>query len=246
MGRVRFGWSLATGVLAAWACALAGPPAQFDVVERLAAALTEGGILQVRAVLATEAVLTEHDFFVRSVSGAAAHTRLRELVPRGARLEVSFESASADGALIVTRERLWLDDPPGGLAPLRSTVAYVVDGVRLLSITRVLDADQRDVLMREAIVGAWRYPGYVFEWHADGTYDIVVAGSIPYDSGAYTIEGGVMRIVSDDQTAVCEPDDVGLWRVSFTNSDRHMLDKVEDTCVNGRHGPTAILNRLAE
>lgn len=246
MGRVRFRWWLATGVLAVWAFALAGPPAQFDVVERLVAGLTEGRILQVRAVLASEAVLTEHDVFVRSVAGAAAHARMRELVPQGARLEVSFESASADGALVVTRERLWLDDVPQGLVPLRSTVAYVVDGVRLLSITRVLDADQRDVLLREAIVGAWRYPGYVFEWHADGTYDIVVAGSVAYDSGAYIIEGGVMRVVSGDQAVSCQPGDVGLWRVSFTSPDRHMLDKIEDACTVGRAGPRLVLNRLPE
>ena len=245
MGRVLVRCVLAACVLAVLASAVARVPAQFEVVERFAAGVSAGNILQVRLVLPTEAVLTEHDLFLRSVAGTAAHARLRELVAQGARLEVSFESASADGALIVTRERLWLDDTPEALVPLRSTVAYVVDGGRLLSITRVLDADQRDVLLREAIVGAWRYAMYVFDYRADGTYEIE-AGTRPYDSGAYTVEGGVMRVVSDEHTMACRPGDEGLWWVAFTSTDRHTLERIEDMCGAGRAGPTLHLTRITE
>ncbi len=244
MGRVLRRSVVAACLLAVGASALAGPPAQFEVVERFAAGLSAGNILQVRLVLPTEAVLTEHDLFLRSVAGTAAHARLRELVARGARLEVAFASASAEGALIVTRERLWLDDMLEALVPLRSTVAYVVDGGRLLSITRVLDADQRDILLREAIVGAWRFPGWVITYRADGTYALDL-GTRPYDSGAYAIEGGVMRLVSGEKTADCRPGDVGLWRVSFTTPDRHMLEMIEEMCVE-RRGDAAHWWRIVE
>jgi len=156
-----------------------------------------------------------------------------------------FESASADGAVIVTRERMWLDEMPESLLPLRSTGVYLVEGERVLSITRVLDADQRDALMSEAVVGDWRSSGFVFRMHAYGGYDLV-QGTRPHDSGEYTIEAGVMRVVSDEQTTVGRPGDVGLWRVSFANPDRHMIEKIEDMCAGGRHGPTVHLWRMTE
>ncbi len=245
MGRVLARCLLTAWVLAVVASALAGPPAQFEVVERFAARLSAGSFMQLRTLLPSELSMVEHGLFLESTAGPAAHARLRALGAQGARLEVSFESASADGALIVTREQLWLDDMPEGLVPLRSTVAYVVDGVRLLSITRVLDADQRDVLMREAFVGDWRQAGLVYRMHADGTYDVEEHGR-PYDGGVYTIEGGVMRIVSDERTVACQPGDVGRWRLSFTNLDRHMLERIEEMCSCGRAGAAVYRSRMTE
>ena len=173
MRRVMVRFLLAVGVPAVGALALAGAPAQFEAVERFAARLSEGNVLQLRTLLPTEVVLTEHDLSLRSAVGPAAHARLPELVAEGARLEVSFEFASVDRSVIVTRERMWLDDMPESLVPLRSTGVYLVDGGRVLSITRVLDADQHDVLMREAIVGDWAYGVYILSFHADGTYELV-------------------------------------------------------------------------
>ena len=245
MGRVLVRCVLAACVLAVVASAVARVPAQFEVVERFAAALSAGNLSQVRTLLLTEAVLTERDLVLRSAAGTEVHARLRELYLQSARLEVTFESAAAGGAVIVTRERLWLDDMPETLVPLRSTVAYVVDDGRLLSINRMLDADQRHILLQEAIVGAWHAPNVVFNIHADGTYDIEYRRR-PYDSGAYTIERDVMRLVSGEQTAACRPGDVGLWRVSFATPDRHMLERIEELCSDRRTRHALWLTRITE
>ena len=93
MGRVGVRFLLAVGVLAVCAQALAGAPAQFEVVERFAARLSEGRA-QLQDVLSTEAVLVEHDQFVQVAVGPAANVRFRAWVADGVRLEVSFESAS--------------------------------------------------------------------------------------------------------------------------------------------------------
>ncbi len=245
MGRILVLRALAACLLAVIASAVAGVPAQFEVVERFAARLSAGSFMHLRMLLPSELSIIEHDLHVASTAGHTAHARLRELVTQGARLGVSFESASADGALIVTREEMWLDDMPEALVPLRSTVAYVVDGGRLRSITRVLDADQRDVLMREAFLGVWRHAGLVFRIHADGSYAVEEHGR-PYDHGIYTIEGGVMRMVSDELTVACQPGDVGLWWLSFTDHDRHMLERIEEMCSCGRAGPAVYGLRMTE
>ncbi len=67
----------------------------------------------------------------------------------------------SDGSVVITRERIWVDGVAEALTPLRSTGVYVLDGDRILSITQVLDADQRYALMREALVGTWREFGGV-------------------------------------------------------------------------------------
>jgi hypothetical protein len=234
---------LLVAVLAVCAQAWAGAPAQFEVVEQFAAQLSAGFLGRVRDVLATGVVHTEHELFVRSVAGPEVNARLRELINQGARLEVAFESASAGGAVIVTREEMWLDDVSEHLLPLRSTGVYVVDGGRVLSITRLLDADQRDALMRETVVGDWlTSTGWSFRLRADGTYDLAV-GARASDSGHYTIEGGVLRIVSDDETVDCRPGDVGLWRYVFTSHDRIDGERLEDTC---HTSPRVDLRRITE
>ena len=236
---------LALGVVAVCAQAWAGAPAQFEVVEQFAAQLSAGFLGRVRDVLATGVVHTEHELFVRSLAGPEVNARLRELINQGARLEVAFESASAGGAVIVTREEMWLDDTPEDLLPLRSTTVYVVDGGRVHSITRFLDADQRDALMRAAIVGDWRFPcGMVFSLHADGTYGIVQSGR-PWDSGDYAIEGGVVQWVSDEQTEVCQPGHEGVWRLDFSSSERVTFDRIEEPC-SARSIRTLRLVRIAE
>lgn len=236
---------LAVVVLAVCMQASAAAPAQFAVVEQFAARLSAGWLTQVRNLLSTDVFLAEHDLTVRVAVGPEAHARFRAMVAEGARLEVTFESASADGAVIVTREQMWLDDAPEHVMPLRSTGVYVVDGGRIHSITRVLGADQRDTLMREAVVGAWRFEGtYVLSYRADGTYDIE-RNERPFDSGDYTVEGGVLRIVSNEQAQACQPGHVGTWWLAFTDLDLHTINKIEDMCAP-RAGPTVGLGRMSE
>ena len=243
MRRVVVRCGLALGVVAVCAQAWAGVPAQFEVVEQFAARLSAGSLGRVQGVLASGVVLTEHELFVQSVAGPEAGARLRELINQGARLEVAFESASAGGAVIVTREEMWLDDVPEHLLPLRSTGVYVVDGGRVHGITRLLDADQRDALMREAVVGNWlTSTGYSKRLRADGTYDIA-SGAHAWDSGRYTIEAGVVRIVSGEETVYCRPGDVGLWRYVFTSHDRIDAERLEDMC---RPSPRADLRRITQ
>ena len=147
--------------------------------------------------------------------------------------------------MIVTREQMWLDDMPENMVPLRSTGVYVVDGGRIHSITRFLDADQRDALMREAVVGDWRNPASTFHLRAGGTYDLVT-GTRPSDSGRYTIEGGVLRVVSDEQTVHCQPGDAGPWRLSFTSDERFSAARIEDMCEGTRTSPTVDWRRVTE
>ena len=74
----------------------------------------------------------------------------------GVRLEVEFGASASGGDVIITRERRWVGEAAEESTPLQSTGMYVLDGDRILSITRVLDADQRHAasrLMREALVG---------------------------------------------------------------------------------------------
>ena len=244
MRRVVVRYVLALGVVAVCAQAWAGVPAQFEVVERFVAQLSAGRLVQVRGVLSSAVVLAEHELFVEVVTGPAVSARLRELINQGVRLEVVFESASAGGAVIVTREEMWLDGMPEHMLPLRSTTVYVVDGGRVHGITRLLDADRRDVLMREAIVGDWRTGLYVFSYHADGTYDIVEGGR-SWDSGEFAIEGGAIRVVSDEQTVRCQAGDEGVWWLFFTDPDRHTIHRIADACV-ARYGPMILLRRIAE
>jgi hypothetical protein len=245
MRRVVVRCVLALGVVAVCAQAWAGVPVQFEVVERFAAQLSAGRLVQVQGVLSSGVVLAEHELFVEVVTGPAVSARLRELINRGVRLEVAFESASAGGAVIVTREEMWLDDMPENLLPLRSTGVYVVDGGRVHGITRLLDTDQRDALMRQAIVGDWRCPGgLVFSLHADGTYDIVERGR-PWDSGDYAIEGAVVKWVSDEQTEVCRTGDEGVWQMAYSSYERVTLDRIEEPC-SARSVPILRLVRVTE
>ncbi|MFO7694646.1 MAG: hypothetical protein R6V57_16305 [Vicinamibacterales bacterium] len=244
MRRIVIRFLHAVVVLAVCSSALASAPAEYGVVEQFATRLSEGYLTQLHQVLSSEVVLVEHGLFVEAAVGLEARTRFRAWAAEGARLEVSFESASVDGAVIVTREQMWRDDVPEHLAPLRSTGVYVVDGGRIHSITRFLDADQRDGLMRDAIVGDWRWSVLVFSFNADSTYDVTQSG-LPWDSGDFSVEGGALQFVSNDQSPNCPQGAVGTWWMSFTDADRCTLTKIEDMCA-AREGATVRLLRIME
>jgi limonene-1,2-epoxide hydrolase len=236
-------------VMGAVAFADAPVPAQFEVVKRFAALLSQGDHLAIREVLAPERVFAVHDLYWSVASGPAVSAQVRAMVAAGVRLEVELEAFAADGTVLVTRERMWGDEVPESLAPLRSTGVYVMDGEQILSITRVLDGDQRDVLMREAIIGRWTGLR-AFRFDADGTAlsstTVTTLDDAPDDVGHFVIEGGVMTVVSDDASDICDPGDVGTWRLRFDSADRLTWIAVEDTCARRAMGPGTMLLIRAE
>ena len=237
MGRWFARNAMAAVMLTVSAHTLAEAPPQFETVARYASIVTQGGSLAasaVRSVLASDLVFAEYGLHWSHDGGTAAHARVWDLIGAGVRLEVVFEAALAGGSVVVTRERMWADDVPEPLSPLRSTVVYVVAGERILSITRVLDADQRDVLLREALIGTWHAGGGAMQIDADGGYRLASSRSLlesdPTDSGMFVIEGGTWRIVSDDTTSICQPGDEGVWLLHAINPDTFELVEVDEMC----------------
>lgn len=238
MGRWVVRYTMAMVVLTVSAHALAQPPPpQFGVVERYAAIVTQGGSLAataLRSVLAPDVVIAEYALHWSEERGTAAHAQVWDLISAGARLDVSFGWASADGNLVVTRERMWGEEVPEALSPLRSTVVYLVVADRILGITRVLDDDQRDALLREVVIGTWWAGGGAMRLDADGSYRLASSRSVlesdPIDSGTYVIEGGTWRVVSDHTTTLCQPGDEGVWHIRATTPDAFELVEIDEMC----------------
>jgi len=232
------------GILVVGACAFAEAPAQFQVVERYVALLSEGNQADLRSLFAPRTVFAEHDLLwsveVSPAIGEAVSNRVRAMVAAGVRLEVELVAVESDGAVLVTRERMWGETIPEVLAPLRATAVYVVLGERIVSITRVLDADQRDVLVREAVIGTWG-PAAALRFEADGTYRLAhsLAGldDRSWDSGTYRVEGGVLTFVSGADTYACRPGDVGSWWVRFDAADWLALAQIEERCTRRAWAP---------
>ncbi len=230
-------YAMAVVMLSVSAHALSEAPPQFETVERYASIVTEGGSLATTAltsVLAADMAFAEYALHWSDHRATAAHAHIWTMLDTNVRLEVAFEAALAGGSVVVTRERMWGDDVPEALAPLHSTVVYVVAGERIQSITRVLDTEQRDVLMREALIGTWYAGGGVMRFDADGSYRFAGSRSLlesaPLDSGTYAIEDGTWRVVSDDTTSICQPADEGVWLVHVTTADTFELVEVDEMC----------------
>jgi len=237
MGRWVVRYAMTVVMLSVSAHALAEAPPQFETVERYASIVTEGGSLATTAlnsVLAADMVFAEYALHWSDHRATAAHAHIWTLLDANVRLEVDFEATLAGGSVVVTRERMWGDDAPEALAPLRSTVVYVVAGDRIQSITRVLDTEQRDVLMREALIGTWYAGAGVMRLDADGGYRLAGSRSLlesaPLDSGTYAIEDGRWRVVSDDTTSLCQPADEGVWLIHTKTPDTFELVEVEEMC----------------
>jgi hypothetical protein len=236
------------GVLVACACALAEAPSQFRVVERYAALLSEGDQAGLRSLFAPSAVVAEYDLFwaveVNPAIGEVVSSRVRAMASAGVRLEVELAAVEGDGAVLVTRERMWGESVPEVLAPLRATAVYVVLGERIVSITRVLDADQRGEMVREAVIGTWG-PSAAMRFEADGTYRFAhsVAGldERAWDSGSYRVEGGGITFVSGADTYSCRPGDVGSWWLRFDAEDWLAIGGIEEGCsARGRYASPTI------
>jgi len=237
MPRIVFACSLMVALLSvsALSAAQAQPPAQFEAVEHYATLVSGGAKAPLRLMFSRGVTYAEHALFWSEERGTAVLPALYALIDAGARLEVEFHAAAPDGGMIVTRERMWVDGAAEALAPLRSTGVYVVDGDRILSITRVLDVDQRHALMREALVGTWDVDleptwfehdaeGGFSYWHMEGSERAVI------DSGRSTIEGDLWTVVRDEGTRVCDPGDVIVFRLRFAGPDTLLLSVIEDAC----------------
>ena len=251
MARLLVRCVVVVALLSVSARALADAPAQFEVVERYTALLNEGAKAPLRLMFSRGVLYAEHALYWSEERGTAALPPLYALIDAGLRLEIEFHAAAAAGGVIVTRERMWVDDAPEAMAPLRSTGVYVLDGDRILSITRVVDADQRDVLMRKALVGRWQMHTVRLEHDADGGYRYwresgeSVRESL--DSGTFVIEGGLYTVVRDDATQVCEPGDVGMWRVRFVTADTVDMVVVDDMCKMAGLGDASLrVNRVVD
>ena len=242
MRRLVYPFVFVGALLAVSALALADAPApaQFELVERYATLLSDGRFHAVVELFQANAVLVEHDLFWQLRQGQALHERLRELVDGGVRVAVELAWASDDGALLVTNERMWWAETSAERLPLRSTATYLVDGERLLSVTRVLVTDQRDVLKREAVVGRWAIAQYLARFAPDGSFRIALRPAdldhAPLDSGTWTITGGVVTIVSDEATSICRRGDIATWHVHFHGVDAFDLVLIDETCPHGRRG----------
>ena len=225
-------------VLAVHASALAEAqaPPQYAAVERFVAMVNDGAKAQLRLMFSRGVTYAEHGLYWHEVHGTAALPELYALIDAGVRWEVELHAAVSGGDVIVTRERVWVEGSAEALTPLRSTGVYVVDGDRILSITRVLDVDQRHELLGEALVGTWGVelePTWI-EHDAEGGFSwwYLPDGSerAAIDSGRSTVERDLWTIVRDEGTRVCEPGDTVVFRLRFTTPDIMVLTLVEDTC----------------
>jgi limonene-1,2-epoxide hydrolase len=230
-------------VVGAWAFAEAPVPAQWGVVERYAALLAEGDHYGLRSLFAPGAVFAEQELFWSVEVGPefveAVANPVRAMIAGGVHLEVELVAVEGGGAVLVTRERMWSEAVPEALAPLRATAVYVVVGAQIVSITRVLDAEQRDALMREAVIGIWG-PVDSLRLEADGTYRLAhsLAGldDHAWDHGTYDIEGGAITFVSSADSYACKPGDVGTWWLRFEGTDRMKLGQIEERCARRSYG----------
>ena len=233
----------------AFAVAEAQPPAQFASIERFVAMVNDGAKAPLRLMFSQGVSYAELALYWSEEQGTAALPRLFALIDAGLRLEVAFHAAAGDGVLI-TRERMWVGDAPEAVTPLQATGVYVLDGDRILSITRVLDVDQRHALMRDALVGTWQAGGITrIAFDTEGTLRWGSLVGAPQgdviDGGSYVLEADLVTWVRDETTQLCVPGDVTVLHVRFSASDSLTVSIVDDTC-RGWVGEGARFDRVVD
>ena len=213
------------------------------MVEHFAAALSAGDHSAAYALLSQGAVWSERDLFWR-VAPTQPHAgeRLRELIAADARIELEVGAVLGDETIVIVSERLWSDDVPDDLAPLRSTTLYLVEQGLVQGITRVLSAEQRDALFAEAMVGSWRCGAFT-RFDADGTYGRYLSleylrSGRSYDSGTYAVDGGVITMVSGDDSEVCEAGQLIRFRWDVIDADSFAVAPARPTARTSRGSPT--------
>ena len=228
-------------------------PPEFQLIERFAAALSDGDVTGALATLATDFVWEERDLRSRLSHGSRAlQDRLWELVLDGVRLELELLHVLDDGRLVVISERRWGDSVPEALTPLRSTVVVVVEGGLLASATRLLAPEQRDVLMEAALVGHWRGGdrGLVIGFDGSGGFRTAFSRAeleqAPRDVGGYYLERGILTWSSGEASRMCEPGDTGSHHLRFVDDDTLEWQMIDEACLERYMGTKARLVRLVE
>jgi hypothetical protein len=224
------------------------------VVERFADALNAGIVADARASLGQNVTWVEYDLTWRVATGRLqAGQRAAQLIEAGVRLEIEVVAIVGGGTMAVAHERMWGVFDPEDLAPMRSTTVYLVEAGRLVGITRVLTADQRDALLTAASVGIWSRAGHYARHDADGRYHTFrdradLLAERPYDGGTYTIVGGVATYVSDETSEVCDPGDRSAFRLQMSDGETLHLDPVQSEieCAHRRYAYVVTYARVAE
>ena len=216
-----------------------GTPAAQLVVERFAAALSDGETLAARELLSPATTWVEYDAYPRvAATRLEVAQRVAELIRSSVRLETEVVAIVGDGSIVIAHERMWGDFLPENLAPLRSTTVYVVEAGWLLSITRTLVPEHREALLAGLTVGAWSRGGDVFRHDLDGTYSVFttaydrVAKSIDplaeADTGTFSVERGATTYVSGEASRVCAAGERLVLRMQFMDADTVFFDAVLD------------------
>jgi len=215
------------------------PTAQ-QVVERFTEALSAGELFSVVGLLAGNATWSEHDLYVRTATGTDVQRRANELIRAGVRLETDVVAVLGDGQVVITHERMSGDFVPEGMAPLRSTTVYVVESGWLVGITRVLSAEQRDALVREAFADSTWSDGFgdvYYRYDADGTFhSYPTLGSLRSAnhifSGTFHVERGVGTYTAAADSRQCNPGERLVMRFRMIDQDTVYAEPLADeiTC----------------
>ena len=93
------------------------------------------------------------------------------------------------------------------------------------------------VTRAEDIVGTWRYElaEFHFQFRADGTYRANQSragldSDSPEDLGTYTLEDGLLALMSGEKTRYCAPGNAGLYALSFTDKGELAFVLQSDDC----------------
>ena len=225
------------------------PPAQ-RVVERFIEALNEFDRYTLQQVLSPATTWSELDLYWRVAQGGSEPVQRAWMLADGdVRIEAEVVAVMGGGTIVITHERMWGDFVLEGMAPLRSTTVYVVEGERLTGITRALAADQRELLAAASIIGTWRsWLGGYTRLDADGTYATYDSlghyrSDDPNDSGTFVIDGFAAVFISGEDSRRCAPGDRTPWTwqaIDDTRTNVNTLllrDQIE--CPHYRHNAAA-------
>lgn len=225
-------------------------PEAFAIIEQFSSYINDGRILLAIMLLTGDTDLTERDLHEQVWIGKVqVGRRLWEWRDQGVRLETEVIAVLGEGNVVVAHERVWRNDIPEALAPYHYTSVYLIEGERLASITRLLSAAERSTLMRQHLVDIgtwWDARGVWVHFDTDGTYryaqtrsgldaDLAERGSADWvatflEYGTFTIDAGILTMVSGEATNWCPPGSAGTHRFHVIDPDQIEITLIEDAC----------------